>query len=59
VYNDVIEYDTSADEWTVADDMITTSWALYTANQDIWIGSWAGDFFGGRGVPGQSDQPPQ
>lgn len=59
VYNDVIEYDTQADEWTVVDNMFTTAWALYTANQDIWIGNWAGDFFQGRGVPDQSDQPPQ
>ncbi|MEF8827387.1 MAG: plastocyanin/azurin family copper-binding protein [Haloarcula sp.] len=59
VYNDIVEYDTSADEWSIVDDMFTTSWALYTANQDIWIGSWAGDFFQGRGVPGESDQPPQ
>lgn len=59
VYNDVVEYDTGGDEWAVVDDMFTTSWALYTANQDIWIGSWAGDFFQGRGVPGESDTPPK
>ena len=59
VYNDVVEYDADADEWTVVDDTFTTAWALYTANQDIWIGNWAGDFFQGRGVPGQSDQPPE
>jgi len=59
VYNDAVEYDTTADEWTVVDDTFTTSWALYTANQDIWIGNWAGDFFQGRGVPGRSDQPPE
>ncbi|WP_257628875.1 cupredoxin domain-containing protein [Haloplanus salinarum] len=59
VYNDAVEYDTGADEWTVVDDTFTTAWALYTANQDIWIGNWAGDFFQGRGVPGRSDQPPE
>jgi len=59
VYNDAVEYDAGADEWTVVDDTFTTSWALYTANQDIWIGNWAGDFFQGRGVPGRSDQPPE
>jgi plastocyanin len=59
VYNDAVEYDTGADEWSVVDDGFTTADALYTANQDIWIGSWAGDFFAGRGVPGQTDEPPQ
>jgi len=59
VYNDAVEYDTGADEWRVVDDTFTTAWALYTANQDIWIGNWAGDFFQGRGVPGRSDQPPE
>jgi plastocyanin len=59
VYNDVVEYDTDGEEWSVADDTFTTSWALYTANQDIWIGSWAGDFYRGRGVPGQTDDPPE
>jgi hypothetical protein len=59
VYNDAVEYDTGADEWTVVDDTFTTAWALYTANQDIRIGNWAGDFFQGRGVPGRSDQPPE
>jgi hypothetical protein len=59
VYNDAVEYDTATEEWQVADDTFTTADALYTSNQDIWIGSWAGDFFGGRGVPGQTDTPPQ
>jgi plastocyanin len=57
VYNDVVEYDAGSDTWKTVDEMFTTSWALYTANQDIWIGSWAGEFFQGRGVPGQNDQP--
>ncbi|MFB6137927.1 MAG: plastocyanin/azurin family copper-binding protein [Halobacteriaceae archaeon] len=59
VYNDAVEYDAEADEWSVVDDTFTTAWALYTANQDIWIGSWSGEFFQGRGVPGKSDTPPQ
>jgi plastocyanin len=59
VYNDAVEYDTDADEWSVVEDRFTTAWALYTANQDIWIGAWAGDFYRGRGVPGQTEEPPQ
>jgi hypothetical protein len=59
VYNDAVEYDVEGDEWQVVDDTFTTADALYTANQDIWIGSWAGDFYTGRGVPGQTDDPPQ
>jgi hypothetical protein len=51
--------DDSADGWSVVDDTFTTAWALYTANQDIWIGNWADDFFQDRGVPGRSDQPPK
>jgi len=48
-----------ADEWTVVDDTFTTSWTLSTANQDIWIGNWAGGFFKGRGVPERGDRPPE
>jgi len=59
VYNDAVEYDAESDEWSVVEDRFTTAWALYTANQDIWIGAWAGDFYRGRGVPGQTDKPPQ
>jgi len=59
VYNDAVEYDTGADEWRVVDDGFTTANALQLSNQDIWISQWGGDFFQGRGVPGQSDQPPQ
>ncbi|MEF8785368.1 MAG: halocyanin domain-containing protein [Haloarculaceae archaeon] len=59
VYNAEIEYDTDAGEWSVTDDSFQTAGALYLANQDIWVGNWAGDFYQGRGVPGQSDEPPQ
>jgi len=58
VYNGAVEYDTGADEWTVADDRFYTADALYLANQDIWVGNWGGDFYQGRGVPGKSDTPP-
>ncbi|WP_435064583.1 cupredoxin domain-containing protein [Halobaculum sp. EA56] len=59
VYNDAVEYDTGAGEWSTVDDTFTTAWGLYTANQDIWISQWGGDFFQGRGVPGESDTPPK
>ena len=58
VYNDAVEYDTEAGEWTVVDDGFTTKDALQLSNQDIWIGRWAGDEYQGRGVPGKSDKPP-
>ncbi|AGN00694.1 plastocyanin [Salinarchaeum sp. Harcht-Bsk1] len=58
VYNGAVEYDPAADEWTVTDDRFYTEEALYLANQDIWVGNWAGDFYQGRGVPGESDSPP-
>jgi hypothetical protein len=57
VYNNAVEYDTGSGEWTVTDDGFRTADALYLANQDIWISQWAGDFFQGRGVPGQNDTP--
>ena len=57
VYNGAVEYDSEADEWTVTDDRFYTEEALYLANQDIWVGNWAGDFYQGRGVPGESDEP--
>jgi len=59
VYNTEVEYDTGADEWTVTDDTFTTAQALYLANQEIWISQWGGDFYEGRGVPGQNDEPPE
>ncbi|MDS0475532.1 hypothetical protein [Natrinema sp. 1APR25-10V2] len=58
VSNAVVEYDSNADEWSVTDDRFKTEWSLYLANQDIWIGQWAGDFYQGRGRPGHSDSPP-
>jgi len=58
VYNAEVEYDADADEWTVTDDRFDTEWALYLANQDIWISQWGGDFYQGRGRPGASDEPP-
>ncbi len=57
VYNAAVEYDTRADSWSVVDDRFDTEQALYLANQDIWISHWGGDFFNGRGIPGESDTP--
>ncbi|MFB6302188.1 MAG: plasmid stabilization protein [Haloferacaceae archaeon] len=57
VYNAAVEYDTAADEWTVADRTFDTAGALYLANQDIWVGQWGGEFYRGRGVPGRNDTP--
>ena len=57
VYNAEVEYDAEADEWSVTDPRFRTAEALYLANQDIWVGNWGGDFYQGRGVPGQSDTP--
>ncbi|WP_275039684.1 hypothetical protein [Natrinema limicola] len=42
----------------MTDDRFDTEWALYLANQDIWIGQWAGDFYQDRGRSGHSDSPP-
>ncbi|QIO21281.1 halocyanin domain-containing protein [Haloarcula sp. JP-L23] len=58
VYNGEVAYDTEAGEWSVTDDRFYTADALYLANQDIWVGNWGGEFYQGRGVPGQSDDPP-
>jgi len=58
VYNTEVEYDVEGDEWSVTDDAFTTADALYLANQEIWISQWGGDFYEGRGVPGQNDEPP-
>ena len=55
VYNAAVEYDTGADEWSVVDDSFDTAAALYLSNQEVWVSQWAGDFFPGRGVPGQTD----
>jgi hypothetical protein len=60
VYNAEVEYDPDADEWSVTDDRFKTGEALYLANQDIWISQWpGGDFYDGRGIPGESDDPPE
>jgi hypothetical protein len=58
VYNGAVEYDSESDEWSVTDRRFYTEEALYLANQDIWISHWGGDFYQGRGVPGESDTPP-
>jgi len=58
VYNAEVQYDTDSGSWAVTDDSFRTAEALYLANQDIWVGNWAGDFYQGRGVPGESDTPP-
>lgn len=59
VYNTEVEYDTGNDEWTVTDDTFTTAHALYLANQEIWISQWGNEFYEGRGVPGQNEEPPE
>lgn len=43
----------------MTDDTFRTEGSLYLANQEIWISNWGGDFYEGRGIPGQSDEPPQ
>ena len=57
VYNAEIEYDTDSDEWTVTDERFDTEQSLYLANQEIWISQWGGEFYQGRGVPGENDTP--
>jgi hypothetical protein len=57
VYNAEIEYDTGSDEWTVTDDRFDTEQSLYLANQEIWISQWGGEFYQGRGIPGESEAP--
>jgi len=58
VYNAAVEYDTGANEWSVVDDSFDTEAALYLSNQEVWISHWGGDFYPGRGVPGESETPP-
>jgi len=57
VYNQRVSYHGGDDEWSVEDRRFRTGPSLYLSNQDIWIGQWGGDFYQGRGVPGQSDSP--
>ncbi|WP_254820801.1 cupredoxin domain-containing protein [Haloglomus halophilum] len=58
VYNGEVEYDAENDSWSVTDERFYTAEALYLANQEIWLSNWGGDFYGGSGVPGQTDEPP-
>jgi plastocyanin len=58
VYNGAVAYDADRDEWSVTDERFYTAEALYLANQEIWLSNWGGDFYGGSGVPGQTDEPP-
>lgn len=57
VYNAEIEYDTASGEWTVTDNRFDTEQSLYLANQEIWISQWGGEFYQGRGIPGESETP--
>jgi len=57
VSNAAVEYDAAADEWSVVDDTFDCEGALYLANQEVWVSRWGEEFFQGRGVPGESDQP--
>ncbi|QAU11909.1 plasmid stabilization protein [Halorubrum sp. BOL3-1] len=57
VYNREVAYDTESDEWSVTDDTFDTEMALYLSNQEIWISQWSGEFYDGRGVPGQTNTP--
>ncbi|MFB6219604.1 MAG: plastocyanin/azurin family copper-binding protein [Halobacteriaceae archaeon] len=57
MYTAAVEYDTGADEWSVADDSFDTEGGMYLSNQDVWVGQWGEQFYEGRGVPGQTDTP--
>jgi hypothetical protein len=57
VYNAEVTYDVGAEEWSVTDSTFDTEAALYLSNQDVWVSQWAGEFYQGRGVPGNSDSP--
>jgi hypothetical protein len=57
VYNTEVTYDVDADEWQVIDDGFNTAQALYLANQDVWVGQWGNQFYDGRGIPGETDEP--
>jgi hypothetical protein len=57
VYNAAVEYHSGNDEWSVVDDGFDTDGSLYLSNQQVWISNWAGKFYQGRGVPGESDTP--
>ena len=59
VYNTAVEYDVDADEWSVVDDSFDTEGALYLSNQEVWLSQWSGEFYPGRGVPGESEIPPE
>jgi len=56
VYNAEVTRDDGG-EWSVTDSTFDCEQALYLANQEIWISHWGGQFFQGRGVPGESDEP--
>lgn len=57
VYNTEVTYDVDADEWNVTEDRFNTPQALYLSNQDVWIGQWGNQFYDGRGIPGETDEP--
>jgi len=57
MYNRELEYDPGADEWSVTDDTFDAEAGMYLSNQDVWVGQWGGNFYQGRGVPGETDSP--
>lgn len=57
VYYKEVEYDVDADEWSVTVDTFDVEAGLYLSNQEVWVGQWGGQFFNGRGIPGETDSP--